>query len=86
MITRHFGVVDDVVQIGIGQPHVQRVQHRAHARGRVVRLEMARAVPHERADAVADHDAGIAQRVRELVRAVAQLRVRSGGASRSPSP
>ena len=54
--------------------------------GCVVRLEMARPVPHERADSVADDDAGITQRVCELVRTVAQLSVASDGACRLRSP
>ena len=51
------------------------MQYRAHAGGRMVRLQVARPGPHEGADAVADADAGIAQRMRQLVRAIAGLEV-----------
>jgi hypothetical protein len=69
------GVIDDVLEVVIRQADVQGVQHRAHARGGMVGLQMARAVPHERADPVADADAGIRQRVGELMRAIAGLPV-----------
>ena len=47
------GVVDDVRELLGEQPDVQRVQHRAEARDREVRLEVLLRVPAERADAVA---------------------------------
>ena len=69
------GVVDDVLQIMRREPDVQRVQHRAHAGHGVVRLQMPRTVPHEGAHPVTDVDAGVLQRVGELMCAVSAFRV-----------
>ena len=68
-------VIDDELEVVRREAQVQGVQHGTHAGGRVVRLEVARPVPHEGADAVADANAGIAQRMRQLVGALAGLTV-----------
>ena len=66
-------VVRDVGELLREQPDVQRVQHRAHARDREVRLEVRLVVPHERADPVAVADPEAAQPRRELLGPVRDL-------------
>jgi hypothetical protein len=62
-------VVDDVRELVVEEPRVDRVDHRAHARDCVVQLEVAKAVPREGADAIALADAQATQRVGEPARA-----------------
>ena len=69
-------VADDVLEVARRQADVQGVQHRPHPRRRVVRLQMAGTVPHERADAVAGDDARIRQGVRQRMGAVPRRRER----------
>ena len=66
-------MVDDVLEVVVGQAQVKGVQYRAHAGGRMVSLQVARPIPHEGADAIAYADAGVLQRMRQLVGAIAGL-------------
>ncbi len=66
-------MANDVLEIMVGQADVQRVQHRAHAGDGVIRLQMPRAVPHERADPIANTDTGVGQGVGQLMCPVAHL-------------
>ena len=68
-------MIDDVFEIGIRQPDVQRVQDRTHTGAGMIGLEVTRAVPHEGTDPIADFDTGVAQSVGELMCTVARLAV-----------
>ena len=70
-----FGVVGDVDDLVRVQARVERVQHRARARHRVVELHVAMAVPGQRRDAVAALDAEAGKGVRHPARARRQLAV-----------
>ena len=63
------GMVDDVGELVVEQPRVDRVDDRAHPRYAVVELEVAITIPGERSDAVARSDAQPGQRVGEPARA-----------------
>ena len=63
------GVIDDVDDLLGKEARVDRVADRAHAGNAVVQLEVAVAVPGQRADAVADLDAQREQRLGDLLRA-----------------
>ena len=67
------GVVDDELQLLRKKAWIDRVQHGAQARDRVVELEVAIVVPGQRAHPVAGPDARGLQRVRELARAAEHL-------------
>ena len=60
------GLVGDERDLLAGQPDVQRVQHRAHARCGEVGLEVLLVVPHERRDAIPVRHTQVAQPVSEL--------------------
>ena len=69
------GVVDDVDQLLLEQADVERVQHRTHARHREVQLQMALAVPRERAHSLALRHSQAGERARQAIDALGHLRV-----------
>ena len=68
-------VAQDVLDLGAGEARVDRDQHAAGERHRVVRLEDRGRVRRQHRDAVAVLEAAIAQRVREAVAAFLELAV-----------
>jgi hypothetical protein len=52
-----FGMVDNVLEIGWRQPQVESMEHRSHARNRIVKFEVAVGVPAKTADAITGLDA-----------------------------
>jgi hypothetical protein len=70
-----FRVVDDVRDLPGGEPDVDRMQHRAHARHGVVRLQVSLVVPAEGADPVAGADPQRGQSGRQPFRVPGDLGV-----------
>jgi hypothetical protein len=70
------GVIDDVAELLGKKSRIDRVDHRAHARDRVVQLEVPVAVPGERGNAIAVDDALPGQRARELARSRMRVAIR----------
>jgi hypothetical protein len=73
------GVVDDVGELIVVQPQIQRVQHRAHARHRKIGRQVRRGVPGQRGDHVAVAHAQPGQRAGESFGLVGQLGEAPGG-------
>ena len=73
---RIFGVADDVGELLVEQTRIDRVGDRAHARDRVVELEVAITIPGERSDPVSGNDAQPRQGAGEPARASMRVAVR----------
>ena len=70
-----FGMVDDVDELFRKQARIDGVHHRSHAGDPVEGLEMAVAVPGQRADAIALFHAQPGKRLRQLARALVRFPV-----------
>ena len=68
-------MIDDVFEILRAKSNIDRVQHTAHTGRGPVRLKVTAAIPHERADTIADLDASTGQRMCQLMRTSACLAV-----------
>ena len=72
---RRLAVVEDELQLGRGEAHVERRQHTARQDHAVVRLEQLVGVAAEPGDAVTGPASDRPHRVRQSVGAVGQLRI-----------
>ncbi len=68
-------MIDNIFQFVCRQTNIYRVQYRAHAGDGMISFQMAGAIPHKSADAIAKANPGIAQCVRKLMRSIARLTV-----------